>query len=294
MSSYEALLADKHELWRRGELRWKLKPVQLRIYQAFWSSTSLKYVVNCARRLGKSYALCVIALEFALKKPGAQIRFAAPTQKALKKIIRPLFKKICKDAPADCRPTFNTQDGVYLFPNGSEIHIAGANAGHAESLRGTEADLCLVDEAGFIDDLEYLIQDILLPQMMTTNGRLMMSSTPPRTPAHDFKTFVEEAEKAGAYSTFTIHEAGYDPAVIAKWCRESGGETSSTWQREFLCLFVVDKDSAIVPEWDDKFLALSVVVFCSCASVPAHVGTAFVSNERFFGKSTTVRVALGG
>lgn len=255
MSSYEALLRDKHELWRRGELRWKLKPVQLKIYQAFWSSTSLKYVVNCARRLGKSYALCVIALEFALKHPGAQIRFAAPTQKALKKIIRPLFKKICKDAPADCRPTYNSQDGVYTFPNGSEIHIAGANAGHAESLRGTEADLCLVDEAGFIDDLEYLIQDILLPQMMTTNGRLILSSTPPRTPAHDFKTFVEAAEKEGAYSTFDIYQAGYDPAVIARWCRESGGENSSTWQREYLCLFVVDKDSAIVPEWDDKFLA---------------------------------------
>jgi len=254
--SAKAVQAAKHELWRRGELRWKLKPVQLKIYAAFWASESLKYVVNCARRLGKSYVLCVIAAEVALKKPGAQIRFAAPTQKALKKIVRPLFRKIFKGAPKDCQPSYNTQDGVYQFPNGSEIHIAGANAGHAEDLRGTEADLALVDEAGFIDDLEYLVQDILLPQLLTTGGRLVMSSTPPRTPAHDFKTFVEEAEREHAYSIFNIFEAGYPPHLIAKFMKESGGETSSTWQREYLCLFVVDKDSAIVPEWDDKYLAL--------------------------------------
>lgn len=248
------LLADKHELWRRGELRWKLKPVQLRIYAAFFGSAALKYVINSARRLGKSYVLCVIAIEWALKHPGSQIRFAAPTQKALKKIIIPLFKKICKDAPPECRPHFKTQDGFFLFPNGSEIHIAGANSGHDEDLRGTEAHLCIVDEAGFVNDLDYLVHDILLPQMLTTNGRLILSSTPPRTPAHDFTLFVQEAEREGAYSIFTIHEAGYSRESIERWCRESGGEKSSTWQREYLCMFVVDEESAVVPEWDDKYL----------------------------------------
>ena len=43
-----------------------------------------------------------------------------------------------------------------------------------------------------------------------------------------------------------------------------------------------------------RILAWSVVVFCSCASVALHRGTAFGSNFAFFGKLTFVLMALGG
>ena len=41
-------------------------------------------------------------------------------------------------------------------------------------------------------------------------------------------------------------------------------------------------------------IAASVVVFCRSASVPAQFGTAFGSNDRFFGKSTMVWSASAG
>jgi hypothetical protein len=91
-----------------------------------------------------------------------------------------------------------------VFHNGSEIHIAGCDNGNAENLRGHESDLNLIDEAGFIDDLEYVLKDILMPQTLTTGGRTIISSTPPRTPAHYFQRLCMEAVQSDYYSKFTI------------------------------------------------------------------------------------------
>lgn len=246
-------------LWAKGVLWWKLRPVQKLMYDREMGSSSLFWVDNCSRRLGKSYRLIIRAIEVALSRPESQIRYAAPTQKALKKIVKPLFGKICKDAPLDCRPVFNSQEGSYIFPNKSEIHIAGVNNGHGEDLRGTEAHLAIVDEAGFIDDLEYLVGDILMPQLLTTGGRLILSSTPSRTPAHPFKKYCARALKESCYSEYDIYQAGYPPDLIEKFKKEAGkgdpliGEKSTTWKREYLCQFVVDEEFAIIPEWKPEF-----------------------------------------
>jgi hypothetical protein len=131
--------------------------------------------------------------------------------------------------------------------------MAGANSGHAESLRGTEALKAYVDEAGFVDDLKYLVDDILMPQLLTTRGQLVLSSTPPKTPAHDFVGFAERALLDGSYAKYTIHEAGYSKDLIDIFKREAGGEQSTTWRREYLCEFVVDENYALAPEWMDTY-----------------------------------------
>lgn len=237
-------------LWHMGCLDWKLKPVQRDMLQSYNACVDdLKFVINCSRRLGKSFLLCCIAIGFALSTANAQIRYAAPTQKALKKIVHPLFKKIIDDCPCSCRPEWKSQDGMYQFPNGSQIHLAGANNGHDEDLRGTEAHLALIDEAGFIDDLTYLVDDILMPQLLTTGGRLIMASTPARSPAHAFNEYAIEAKHHGNYAHYTIFDAGYDDELIQKFCKEAGGVKSSTWKREYMAdLYVTDESSAIIPE----------------------------------------------
>ena len=244
------------ELWRRGVLWWKLRDCQKKIYDAINSTNSLKYVVNSARRLGKSYLLYLRALETALRKPESQIRVIAPTQKMLKNITLPLFREIVKDAPENLRPIWTHNDSKWVCPsNGSEIYIAGANNGHADDSRGTKADEALIDEAAFVDDLKYLVDDILIPQLLTTGGRLIMFSTPPRTPAHAFTGYVQRAMEAGAYSKFTIHQSGYEKSIIEKFKEEAGGENSTTFKREYLCEFVVDEDFAIIPEWNEKYIS---------------------------------------
>jgi len=58
----------------------------------------------------------------------------------------------------------------------------------------------------------------------------------------------------GAYALYDIHQSGYPPEIISEFCREAGGEHSSTWKREYLCQLVVDESAAIVPEWKDAWI----------------------------------------
>jgi hypothetical protein len=272
--------------WQHGELGWKLKPCQRDMLSAIQGSQRFKYVIKCARRLGKSFLLCLLAISICIRKPGAQVRYAAPTGKALRKIVKPIMGKILKDCPRHIRPVWNSQDQCYTFPNGklnpkdpyeggSAIHIAGVNGGHADDLRGTECDLFLIDEARDIDDLHYLVHDVALPQFLDVDKqvvqgrRLIVASSPAQSKAHDFSIMADEAKAEGYYSHYDIFAGGYSDEIIRMFFKEDGlleedadalldgridDIQSTTVKREYLALDVIDSDVAIVGEWSSKFI----------------------------------------
>jgi hypothetical protein len=245
--------------WRRGQLSYKLHDYQQELYQCIWNAIydpkCLKFVLIASRKWGKTFVNSLIGIEFALRYPGSQIRFAAPTGDELKKILSDIFRRIIKDAPTNCRPIWKVQDRMWIFPNGSEIHCAGTDGGNAERLRGPKSDLNLVDEAGFMSDLDYIYRSVLVPQTLTTGGTTIISSTPPRTPAHDLFQIFQEAVEAGFYKIFTI----YDNKTLTKetidlYAKESGGYNSTTFKREYLCQWVVDETLAICSEFKDEYI----------------------------------------
>jgi hypothetical protein len=242
------------ELWRRGVLTpWLGHAVQQRMAAAIAASPSKKYVINSARRLGKSFLLCMLAIERALQQPNAQIKYACDTQRAAKRIVVPLFRQILETCPKVLRPKFKSHDLVYEFPNGSQIAIAGVTLDQADSLRGTSCDLAIIDEAGFIESeqLSYLVESILMPQMLTRpNSRLIMASTPPKTPDHSFvQKYMQQAMHDNAYSRFQIYDNPLlTPEIIEEFKREAGGEDSTTWRREYLAEVVTETENAIFPE----------------------------------------------
>ncbi len=165
-------------------------------------------------------------------------------------IIAPLLREILDGWPACYQPRYYRQDGVWVFPNKSEIWVAGCDNGNAERLRGPSTHRAIVDEAAFIDDLEYVVQSILLPQTMTVNGKILLTSTPPRSPVHPFTKYAVEAQERGAYFHATIYDAPHiSDETRAEYMVECGGEDSSAWKREYLAQFVVDEESAVVPEF---------------------------------------------
>lgn len=240
--------------WQTGNLTYKLLPHQFKLYDAIRSGNQLKYVVNCSRRFGKSSVLSLIAIEDGLRHDDYQIRFAAPTSKMVKKIIQPIFRLFSKDAPYEYQPFFRTTDSVYEFPSTlSECHIAGTDNGNAENLRGTSSNLNIVDEAGFCSELLYVLNDILLPQTLTTQGRTIIASTPPRSVDHDYILIARDAIENNAYVHFTIYDnTSLDKATIDEYAKSSGGYDSTTFQREYLAEFVTDKETQIVPEWKQQ------------------------------------------
>lgn len=250
-SSKYTLQQKQEELWRRGVLSWLLHAGQKKMYAALEGSSGKKFVINSSRRLGKSYLLCLVALEQAYRQPNSQIKFAAPNQKAARKIVFPLMKQILETCPKSLRPKFKLHDGVYEFPNGSEIHISGSEMGQVDSLRGQACDLALVDEAGFMSDLEYLVESILAPQTLgRANARIIIASTPPVSPDHAFvDKYMQQAMASGAYARFTIYDNPLlSPDEIEEYKKDAGGEESTTWRREYLAEVVTESKNAIFPE----------------------------------------------
>lgn len=241
-------------LWRRGNIAWKLDATQAKMYEAYRSSNRKTNTWVCSRRLGKSFALAVIAIETCQRKSNAIVKFLAPEQKQVRTILRPLFQEILMDCPAELMPVYRKDDSIFKFPNGSEIQIAGCDNQQYESMRGGKADLCIIDEAGFVTELEYIVRSVLLPTTLSTNGRIILSSTPPRSADHDFaEHYVKEARFNNHLVLFTIDDCPrYTPEQIEAMALEYGGRDSIEFRREFLCEFLTDDKFQVVPEFDEK------------------------------------------
>lgn len=244
--------------WRTGDLRYKLKTCQMEMYADIFKWEGFKFLIKCARRLGKTYLLLLIAVMVCLRKPRAKVRFAAPFREQLTEVLEPIMHAICADAPPHLRPVWTR--GRWVFPNKSVIVPAGVNNGNIEKLRGAECDLFIVDEAGTVNDLRYLVVDVALPQFMNRDGRvvkgrrMLIASSPPKTPAHEFTEMADECETDGNYAHYDIFDAEYPDEVIQMLMKELKGPDSSTWKREALALDVVDQESAIIPEWKEEYV----------------------------------------
>jgi len=250
-----------NESWRQGLLRWKLYTHQRPIYEAVWKvinndNPSLRFVINCARRFGKTTTLLVIAIEYCIRNKNSQIRYAAPTLVQLRKMVNPIFRSLIADCPEEFKPQF-CADHVVRFPNGSEIHFAGTDNQHAENLRGQTSHLNILDEAGSMTDLDYLITSILTPQTLTTGGKTILASTPPVEPEHDYVDIYQEATEEGNLVEFTIHDnKSITPEILQIYMKEAGGETSAAWQREYLCKFVTETEKFVIPEWKEQYITV--------------------------------------
>lgn len=242
------------EAWTAGNLEYQVDDYQLPVYRALWKAINdkqvLKYTCNIARRFGKTHVSSIIAVEYALRFPGSQINYACVTDKAMKKILRGIFPTILSECPKDLLP--KRVNGTWEFPNGSIIYTAGVNNGHADDLRGTASHLNIVDEAGQIDELEYLVRSVLLPQQLTVHGTMLLLSTPPTQVDHDYTKIYHECLEEGNVSEFTVYDnekVMADKELFDSYVKESGGKESTHWLREYEVKFVTDTNKIILPEW---------------------------------------------
>lgn len=256
------------QAWEEGDLSYKLRPHQFPLYNFIadvnpdpLAKVLLKKLGKCARRFGKTFTVLTHINELAPRFPGIRMRYAAPTEKSLKSYVKPNMRIILADCPPDLKPKFLPHESMYLWPNGSELWLAGTDKEHAEKLRGPGTDLGVVDEAGSMSNLKYVVNDILLPSTMDNDGRLIIISTPPKTPGHDFTLMCNEAEAEGALFVQTVWQNSYlteRPDKLQEYIDASGGIESSTWKREYECKDVVDEAVAVIGEASDEELMAEV------------------------------------
>lgn len=243
----------KDALWRKGHLSWLLDVNQKSLYDLFYNTDHRVQTWLLARRSGKSYGLCVLAIETCLRKPGSIVKFLAPTRVQVNLIIRPLMRKVLESCPDDIKPEYKSKDNIFYFPNGSELQLSGTDGGSAERLRGGDSDLAIVDEAGSCTDLRYCVRDILLPTTLVTKGKILLASTPPEDTEHDFNGFIEEAEARGSIIVKTIDDnPRIDQHEKEKLIQELGGINSESTQRELYCKLIKSKNNSVIPEFTDE------------------------------------------
>lgn len=244
------VIEARNALWKKGNLEFKLYPEQKLIYKEIKANPDKIVVMNASRRWGKTTIMLILAVEQCIKKPGSVVKFVAPSAKQIRTVLRSNMRQVLAGCPVDLRPEYKTMDHIYKFPNDSEIQLAGTDKGHADSLRGGSADLCIVDEAGFVDDLRIVVTEVLLPTTTTTKGKLIMASTPSNTQDHDFIRYVQRAEENGTLIKKTIYD---NPTVsadeIIAIATELGGVDSIAFRREYMAEIITNQDYAIVPEF---------------------------------------------
>src|SRR6478609_7279403 len=187
--------AIKAELWRRGLIQYKMHVIQQEMYDIYMNASDNSTMVwLLARQTGKSYCLGLIAVMQCLSKKNSIVKLLTDTKLHVRTIFEPIFREILDDCPEDMKPEYISSSFVYVFKNGSQIQMAGSDGNSAGRLRGQKSDLILVDESGFCDNLDYNVKSILFPTTTHTGGLIVLASTPPAEPDHEFVGFIEEAE----------------------------------------------------------------------------------------------------
>lgn len=239
-------------LWELGNLEYLLKGKQKDIKNYLKNNPEDVSVILCSRRFGKSFVLCCWAIEECLKIKKAIVKYACPEKIMVETIITPIIKQIIEDAPEHLKPEWREAKKVWEFPNGSQIQIAGTDKGHIEKLRGGYAHLCICDEAGFMNDLDYVVNSVLAPTTDTTDGKLVLASTPnPKDPNHEFHVdFIIPLQAQDRIVKFTVYDSPMvDEEKIKKIiARYPQGEADPKFRCEYLCEIAVDEDVLVVPE----------------------------------------------
>lgn len=241
--------------WSIGELAYKLTPTQRETHAKIrrWQrkQTDRVFALDSSRRWGKSALCLVLAVEDAMRNPGWRIVYCAPEYKMVTKLLLPLMAQLLIDCPPEMAPEWLKTEGLFRFPNGTRLELIGLDI-NPDGARGTGVDRVFLDEAAYFNNLEYLLQSVLYPQMLgRPHARIICASTPPISPSHYWSSeLVVECISYGAHDRRTLEDADqYTVEEIEFFIQKAGGRKSTTCRREYFAEHVTDETMAIVPEF---------------------------------------------
>lgn len=238
---------------------WKLDSAQ-REFNEFIIKAKEPIVVGAiSRQTGKSFTASVLAFEFCLKNANVQVKYCAADGKQALKAVRGNMMGMIGECPKDLRPAWNQQLNGWRFKNGSILYIEGVDPGKVDALRGPPAHLIIIDEASFISELNYAVNNVLFPMTTTTNGKIIIISTPPKSKGHEFVDFVKQAKETNAYFELDIYtyldKIKNDHITFRNRINPERVEIikkkqlPSAFAKEYLLKYETDQDNAVVPEF---------------------------------------------
>lgn len=228
----------------------------------------------CGRRAGKTHADAAYFLKVMVEKPNAKCLFLGLTKDSAKEAI---WDKLIEQAAAaglEYEPKEATSR--FILSNGSSLQIMGADTPRAKNrLRGRAFDLVIVDECGFVGEVDELIL-VILPAMADFGGTIAMTSSPPEV----LKGLFYEAWQGNQkdlwhFYCFTMKDNPFfqQPAVNKKWSyrweeefelalitKFGNNENHPAFRREYLGECVADETTLVYPYTDLNDLTLGKVL----------------------------------
>jgi len=185
-------------------LRFKATPYQAKLL----TDPSDRIAVRFARQSGKSTTIAAKAIDLAAKNPGKSILVVAPGLRQSMIVMDRIEEHLNRMDPSVKRNLIVQQQRTKItFRNGSRIWALPCSE---NMIRGLTAHLVLADEAAFFERDEYMFNNVLLPMLATTNGVLIVSSTP-----WSSKSQFYEFCKGRLKDRFSQHYANWREAVEA-------------------------------------------------------------------------------
>ena len=242
--------------WQIGELGYRLRKIQRKIWQAWLkaSAAHLKFYVESCRRTGKSTLGLMWLTEDCIQHPGSVSAFFAPVKEGLRDYILPIIAQTFSDCPPKFLPLLDA-NLTLDFPNGSKIIFRGSNNQQHRVRRGNSFRRVYIDEARDVDDLDTLLESVVIPSLFSTEGKVIIGSTPADSEDHPLHDIKVQAEREGWYFHCDIYDCNKaDPLDfpldrIAQWKSETMDPVA--WDREYLALWVKDPTKTVIPEWSD-------------------------------------------
>ncbi|MCD6466225.1 terminase family protein [Candidatus Bathyarchaeota archaeon] len=216
-------------------LRFKPTPYQ----EAFLKDNSKRILLCWSRQSGKSHSIAARALWFALTHPKTLTLIVAPSLRQ-SMILNDKIRDHLANIPLEIRKQLieKQQRTVIKFRNGSRIVALPCSE---NLLRGFTAHVVIADEANFFQHDKDIFYSILMPMLSTTDGWLIVSSTPWNRDSVFYRFYNDPK--------FSKHIVTWRDAVEAGLMKQDFIEQMRTllpaerFQREFEAKFVEDSDA---------------------------------------------------
>lgn len=207
-----------------------------------------KIMVLTSRRTGKSTMNAGIIVAVAAQGNSPIIYYNLTFQNGIKQIFDLVIDY--SDSIGLTIVSKSKADGLIEWANGSQLKILGnSNNAEADKARGFKARLVIIDEIGHQRNINYLLNEVLLPLMADyEDSTLLLTGTPSRVP-HHFSTKIWEEDDTYKKYNWNITDNPYIPKpkqFIDEVCKSKGLTIESPFiQREYFGKIVADTEALI-------------------------------------------------
>lgn len=218
--------------------------------QEFINDPARLKALFCTRRAAKSYSGGIYLIKEALEHPGCNCLFIGLTRLSAHGIVwKDILKEI--DLKYKLGIRFNETLLTATFPNGSIIHVAGADSDESEmnKLLGKKYRLVVLDEASmFSVNMHQLVYGILKPATADMRGTICVLGTASNITRGLFYDITTKKEPG-----WSLHEwgASQNPHIATQWAEELGDidknrplfKDTALYKQWYLNKWVIDEDA---------------------------------------------------